>query len=297
MIDNIALTHHTVRVNGVRLHYVRAGTGDPLVLLHGWPQSWREWRHVIPALASRFTVIAPDLRGFGDSDKPSGGYDKRTVAQDIYELVRQLGFGEINLVGHDIGMMVAYDYAASHPAEVRRLAVLEAGLPGLGLEALQDAATYPQFWHFGFFKAPGVAEALIAGREKMFLTYFIRHLAYDTSAVTDDDLGEYAQRLAAPGGLRGSFEHYRAFAADAVRNRELAQSKLPMPVLAIGGDHSMRDMVADIMRALADNVRPAVIERSGHWIPEEQPEQLLKAMTDFFTESSGAGGADRERND
>jgi pimeloyl-ACP methyl ester carboxylesterase len=159
-------------------------------------------------MASRYTVVAPDLRGFGDSDKPASGYDKRTVAEDIRQLVRHLGLREIDLVGHDIGMMVASDYAAAHPQEVRRLAVAEAALPGLGLEELMDAAKYPKFWHFGFFAAPGVPEMLLAGREQMFLSYFVRHLAYDSYAVTEDDLGKYARRMAAPGALRGGFEHY-----------------------------------------------------------------------------------------
>ncbi|EHD19978.1 MULTISPECIES: alpha/beta fold hydrolase [Brenneria] len=286
MTKSTNFTHHTTVVNGVRLHYVMAGSGDPLVLLHGWPQSWREWHHLIPILASRFTVIAPDMRGFGDSDKPTGGYDKRTVAQDIRQLVQHLGFCEINLVGHDIGMMVAYEYASAHPKEIRRLAVLEAGLPGLGLEALMNTAKFPQFWHFGFFSAPGVAETLIAGREKMFLAHFIRHLAYDTYAVTEDDLNEYSERMSAPGALRASFEHYRAFPVDARNNQEHARTKLPMPVLGIGGEYCMGDQVGHIMRPLADNVQTAVVERSGHWIPEEQPEQLAALLVEFFTTTS-----------
>jgi pimeloyl-ACP methyl ester carboxylesterase len=282
MANGTAPAHHTAEVNGVRLHYVTAGAGDPVVLLHGWPQTWHEWRHLIPALASRYTVVAPDLRGFGDSDKPASGYDKRTVAADIRQLVCHLGLREITLVGHDLGMMVAYAYAAAHPQEVRRLAVAEAALPGLGLEALLDAATYPQFWHVGFFAAPGVAEALVTGREQMFVSYFVRHLAYDAYAVTDADLDEYARRLAAPGALRGGFEHYRAFPTDARHNQEHARTKLPMPVLAIGGDHSMADQVAQMMQPLANEVHPAAIERCGHWVAEERPARLAEVLTDFL---------------
>lgn len=284
MTSNTDLRHHTATVNGVRLHYVTAGSGDPLILLHGWPQSWREWHHLIPLLAARFTVIAPDMRGFGDSDKPTSGYDKRTVAQDIRQLGQHLGFSKINLVGHDIGMMVAYEYASAYPSEVQRLAVLEAGLPGLGLEALQDSAKFPHLWHFGFFSAPGVAEALIAGREKMFLSHFIRHLAYDSYAVSDDDLDEYADRMSAPGALRAGFEHYRAFPVDADNNRENARAMLPMPVLAIGGDHSMGEHVGHIMQPLANSVRTVVVQHSGHWIPEERPDQLADLLIDFFTQ-------------
>jgi pimeloyl-ACP methyl ester carboxylesterase len=282
MTNETALAHHTAEVNGVRLHCVTAGAGDPVVLLHGWPQTWHEWRHLIPVMASRYTVVAPDLRGFGDSDKPASGYDKRTVAEDIRQLVRHLGLREIDLVGHDIGMMVASDYAAAHPQEVRRLAVAEAALPGLGLEELMDAAKYPKFWHFGFFAAPGVPEMLVAGREQMFLSYFVRHLAYDSYAVTEDDLGKYARRMAAPGALRGGFEHYRAFPTDARNNEENARTKLPMPVLAIGGDHSMAGQVARMMQPLANAVHPAVIERCGHWVAEEQPARLAELLTDFL---------------
>jgi len=279
---DINIEHHTVTVNGVRLHYVKAGSGEPLVLLHGWPQTWREWNVMIPELAKHYTVIAPDMRGFGDSDKPSSGYDKRTVAEDIYQLVNYLGFDEINLVGHDIGMMVAYEYASAHPSKVRKLAMLEAGLPGLGLEMLMDGAKFPQFYHFSFFIAPGLAETLVAGREKMFITHFIRHLSYDTYAVTDEDLNEYAERLSQPGALRASFEHYRAFPIDAVNNQENAKTKLTMPVLAVGGEFCMNDQVGVIMNALADDVKNSVIERSGHWLTEEQPEELTAVLLAFF---------------
>lgn len=279
---DINIEHHTVTVNGVRLHYVKAGSGEPLVLLHGWPQTWREWNVMIPELAKHYTVIAPDMRGFGDSDKPSSGYDKRTVAEDIYQLVNYLGFDEINLVGHDIGMMVAYEYASAHPSKVRKLAMLEAGLPGLGLEMLMDGAKFPQFYHFSFFIAPGLAETLVAGRERMFITHFIRHLSYDTYAVTDEDLNEYAERLSQPGALRASFEHYRAFPIDAVNNQENAKTKLTMPVLAVGGEFCMNDQVGVIMNALADDVKTSVIERSGHWLTEEQPEELTAVLLAFF---------------
>lgn len=278
------IDHHIATVNGVRLHYVTAGSGEPLVLLHGWPQSWREWRHIIPALATRFTVIAPDMRGFGDSEAPTSGYDKRTVAADIHALVQHLGFTKISLVGHDIGMMVAYAYASAYPDEVMRLVVLEASLPGFGLEALHDSAKHPHLWHFGFFRASGVAEALISGKEKAFITHFIRTKAYNPFAVAEEDLNYYAHRLSVPGTLRGSLEHYRAFGTDAAHNLENARSKLQMPILAIGGSHSIGSQVGKIMEPLGKNVETAVIERSGHWIPEEQPEALIELLMRFLTE-------------
>lgn len=276
------VTHGTAAVNGVRLHYVTAGAGDPVVLLHGWPQSWYEWRHLIPKLAEHYTVVAPDLRGFGDSDKPAAGYDKRTVAEDVYQIVRHLKLGPVKLVGHDLGAEVAYAYAAAHPDEVTHLALAETDLAGFGLEGLMDAAAFPMLWHFGFFRAPNVAEAVLAGRERAFVAQFVRGFAYDPSSVTEADLDEYARGLASPGGLRGGFEHYRAIPADAEHNRELARHKLPMPVLAMGGDGSLGDRLVNTMHRLAVNVRGFVFERTGHWIPEERPAELADQLLTFF---------------
>ena len=167
--------HHRVEVNGIRLYYITAGYGEPVVLLHGFPETSYAWRKIIPALSTLFTVIAPDLRGCGDSDRPDSGYDKRTVAEDIHQLILHLNLGPINLVSHDVGMMVGYAYAAAYPTEVRRLVLMEAALPGLGLEDLYDAAKYPRMWHLPLFEAPnGLAEALITGREKMFISHFMR---------------------------------------------------------------------------------------------------------------------------
>ena len=283
---NLAVTHQTAMVNGIRLHFAMAGSGDPVVLLHGWPQTWYEWRRVMAALAVSYTVFAPDLRGFGDSDKPTEGYDKRTVAEDVYQLARHLGLGPIHLVGHDIGAMVSYAYAAAQPDGVRKLVLAEGGLPGLGLEEIFDTARYPQYWHFGFFRAPGVAESLIAGRERPFISHFIRQFAYDPTGVSEEDLDEYARRLAAPGALRGGLEHYRAFPVDAEHNREHARTKLPMPVLAVGGETSMGAGAEQMVRPLARHVRGLVIERSGHWVADEQPDVLARELLGFFGEGS-----------
>jgi pimeloyl-ACP methyl ester carboxylesterase len=281
------VTHHTAKVNGVKLHYVSAGSGEPVILLHGWPQTWHEWRRIIPALAAKYTVVAPDLRGFGDSDKPAGGYDKRTVAEDVYQLVRHLGFGPIHLVGHDLGMMVAYAYASAHPDEVRKLVLAEAGLPGLGLEEFFDTARFPQFWHFGFFSAPnGVAESLIAGRERQFVSHFIRMQSYDPTGVTEDDLDEYARRLAAPGALRGGFEHYRAFPVDAGHNREYARCRLSMPVLTLAGEQSVGGVLEEAIKPLAENVRGVVFEWCGHYLFEERPEAVSAELLRFFDEKT-----------
>ncbi len=279
------VTHHTAKVNGIKLHYVTAGSGDPIVLLHGWPQTWHQWRRIIPALAARYTVVAPDLRGFGDSDKPACGYDKRTVAEDVYQLARHLRLGPIHLVGHDLGMMVAYAYASAHPDEVRKLVLADAGLPGLGLEGFFDTAKFPQFWHFGFFSAPnGVAESLIAGRERPFVSHFIRMQSYDPTGVAEEDLDEYARRLAAPGALRGGFEHYRAFPVDAGHNGAYSRTKLPMPVLTLAGEHSVGDRLEEAIKPIAEHVRGVVFERCGHYLAEEQPEAVSAELLRFLDE-------------
>jgi hypothetical protein len=160
-IDNVTFSHHMASVNGIQLHYVIGGQGDPVVLLHGWPETWYAWHKVMPALAKNYTVIAPDLRGLGDSSKPPTGYDTKTVAEDIHQLVTQLGFKTIFLVGHDIGTVVAYPYAAAHPSEVKRLVVWEAPIPGFAIPER------PPAWWVIFHQTPDVPEALVQGKEMM----------------------------------------------------------------------------------------------------------------------------------
>ncbi len=223
-------------VNGIRIHYRMVGSGEPLVLLHGFPETSSAWRKVMPTLAEHYTVIAPDLRGCGFSDRPDTGYDKRTVAEDVHELIHQLGLGPINLVSHDVGMMVGYAYASAYPSEVKRLVLMEAALPGLGLEKLYAADKYPRMYHLPLFEAPnGLAEALITGREKMFVRHFMTQQAYTPAALDDHMLEDYADRLAAPGALRAGIAYFRAHKVDAEHNRENARTKLSMPVLTVGG--------------------------------------------------------------
>jgi pimeloyl-ACP methyl ester carboxylesterase len=274
--------HHTTNVNGIRLHYVTSGRGEPVVLLHGFASTWYMWRHVAPELAKRYTVIIPDLRGAGDSAKPVGGYDKRTMAEDIYQLVRQLGHQRIFLVGHDMGFMVAYAYATAHPEDVRRLVLLEGLLPGVGV--WEEAKHKPIFWHFGFHSVPNLPEALVAGRECIYLNEFWEHGAYNPAAITEADKQEYLRSYAAPGGMRAAFEYYRAFPEDERQNRESARRKLTMPVLALGGAQAIGALVLSTAQAVATNVRGGVIERCGHWIPEERPEYLTEQLLTFFGE-------------
>lgn len=280
---NRADRYYRTEVNGIRLYYRREGDGPTAVLLHGFPETSYAWRKVIPSLAERYTVIAPDLRGCGASDRPETGYDKRTAASDIHELVRQLGLGPINLVAHDVGMMVGYAYACAYPEEVRRLVLMEAALPGLGLEDLYDAAKYPRMYHLPLFEAPnGLAEALIAGRERMFVEHFMRQQSYDPAALTKDALDEYARSLAAPGALRGGINYFRTHWVDAEHNRENAKTKLRMPVMTMGGTASFGANLRGQVEPLVEKLRSVMIDECGHYLAEEQPEKVVKELLSFL---------------
>ena len=276
------LTHGTAYVNGVDIHYVRAGEGPALVLLHGWPQTWYEWREVMGPLARDYTVIAPDLRGMGDSGKPVDGYDKRTVAEDVHELVADLGFEQAAVVGHDWGMPTAYAYAAQHRDEVAALAVLEAMLPGVRMEEKG------MLWHVRFHQVRDLPERLVSGNEETYLKWFYREGAYDPSAIDGAAREEYVRCYSAPGGLRGGFEYYRAYDTDAEHNREHAEDELEMPVLALGGEASFRSMPVRDMEAVAADVDGEVVERAGHWIPEERPDYLVERLRGFLDDAGYA---------
>lgn len=276
--------YHRAEIDGVRIYYRRMGSGDPVVLLHGFPETSFAWRKVMPALAQRYDVIAPDIRGCGASDRPNSGYDKQTVASDIYGLVQKLGLGPIKLVSHDVGMMTGYAYAATYRDEVERVVLMEAAIPGLGLEKLYDADKYPRMYHLPLFDAPNdLAEALITGRERMFVDHFMRQQAFDPDAL-GDALDEYARCLAQPGALRAGISYFRAHKVDAPRNRQHAQRKLEMPVLSIGGTASFgADLEGEIAPLAADH-RHVMIDGCGHYLAEEQPERLVEHLLAFFGE-------------
>jgi pimeloyl-ACP methyl ester carboxylesterase len=281
-------THHTADVNGVRLHYVIGGTGDPVLLCHGWLQTWYEWRGIMPALAEHYTVIAPDMRGFGDSAKPTTGYDCRTLGEDYYQLMQHLGFGRIFLVGHDMGGLPAYAYAAEHPDDVRRLVWLEMPVPGFGLEELmkfsKETSHEGGLWHITFNMVPDLPEALVAGRERIFLSYFYRKYCYDPTAISPESIDEYVRCYSAPGGLRASLGAYRDLFKSQDQIKEYAKTKLKMPVLALGGERSLATLMVSMMQALAVNVSGGVVERCGHFIPEERPDYLIEQLLSFFGE-------------
>jgi pimeloyl-ACP methyl ester carboxylesterase len=276
--QDVVLVHHMTEANGIRLHYVTAGHGEPLVLLHGFGETWYEWHDLIPALAAHYTVIAPDLRGAGDSEKPLTGYDKKTMAEDIHALVRQMGYTKINLVGHDIGLMVAYAYAAANPDEVSHLVLVDAPIPGV---ADWDAVKI-QEWHFGFQAVPDLPEALVAGKERMYLTTaFYYAKAYNPSAFTEERIDEYVRHYEAPGAMRAAFAYFGAFPEDEKQNQEYAKTKLAMPVLAVGGAESYGPQMVPMAQTVATNVTGGSIADCGHWVPVEQPEELTRRILAF----------------
>jgi pimeloyl-ACP methyl ester carboxylesterase len=275
-IGNVSFSHHMANVNGVQIHYVMGGKGDPVILLHGWPETWYEWRHVMPALAKNYTVIVPDLRGLGDSSKPVTGYDGKTAAEDIYQLVSQLGFRNVFLVGHDFGAQVAYSYAAAHPNDVKRLVILDVPIPGIGA-----GRNITDLWWAKFHMVPDVPEMLVQGHEREYLTWFYRY-SCNPSAITKEDIDEYVSRYSAPGGMHAGFEYYRALPEDIKQNEQYSKVKLPMPVLFLGGECSFGTAGLDSMRLLATDVRGSLVPNSAHWIPEERPDYLVDQLYKFF---------------
>ncbi len=283
------LKHEMVQVNpGLRLHYVTAGDGNQIiVLLHGFPQTWWEWRHVIPILADAgFRVIAPDYRGAGSSSRPSGGYDKRTLADDIHSLLHEhLKIEQkVILVGHDIGLMVAYAYAESYRDAVSHLVVMDAPLPGTTL--FDSIRSDPRLWHFAFHGARDIPEMLVAGRERQYLQAFFNARIFDPSALSEDDLDLYTSAYSAPGAMRAGFEVYRAFDQDVQDNRDALKrnGKLTIPVLAVFGSISNTGpRVEEMMREVASNVTGLGVPDAAHWIAEENPDAFTAGLLRFLT--------------
>ncbi|MER6946116.1 alpha/beta hydrolase [Nonomuraea sp. NPDC000554] len=266
--------HGKVAVEGGVLHYVKGGSGPVIVLLHGWPETWLMWRKVMPELARDHTVIAFDLPGLGDSTVPAGGYDKVTTARRIRQAVNQLGFRQVQIMGHDVGTLVAYPYARDFPTEVTRLAVIEAPLSGFGLEEL-----YGLSWHFRFNSSPAPIPERIMDNEDVS-TYL--GMIYDASYRKDAiDREPYYLAYSDPAKRSAGYGYYRAFAGDAENNKANAAKRLPMPVLAIGGQYSFGG-IADSFRKVADDVRSAVAPDSGHFVPEENPTFVSACANLFF---------------
>jgi pimeloyl-ACP methyl ester carboxylesterase len=266
-------------VGGIRLHYLMAGEGSPVLLLHGFAQTSHMWLPLIAKLAATHQVIAPDLRGFGDSAKPPVGYDKKTLAQDVHGLLTQLGIRRVAVAGHDIGLMVAYAYAAQYPSEVERIALMDAFLPGVGdwtsVWLLRD------LWHFHFYGETPLA--LVKGRERTYLEHFWNDFAADrTHSVSEADRRFYAAAYAKPGAVQAGFEVFRAFEQDAKDFSVFAKTKLHMPMLVLSGEKASGEFLISQGRLVDDSVQGVVIEGSGHWLVDEAPEQTLPKLQAFF---------------
>jgi pimeloyl-ACP methyl ester carboxylesterase len=281
--NNNTLVHKKDFVNNITLHYVIGGHGDPILLLHGWPETCYEWRHIIPQLiANNYTVIAPDLRGLGDSERPATGYDKRTVAEDIYQLIKKLSYGKIYLVAHDWGGPVAYSFAAAHPENVKKMVVLDTLLPGFGVE---EAAKFSPngIWHLSFHAVRDLPEKLIDGQEDTYLNWFYDHYSYNQSAITSKDREEYIKQYSKPGALRAGFDYYRAIFEDAQQNKEYAKEKLlDIPILTIGGEAGVGNLTTTSFQKVANNVTGITLPNTEHFIPEERSYFLTKQILDFF---------------
>jgi pimeloyl-ACP methyl ester carboxylesterase len=267
-------------VNGTRIQYLTAGQGEPIILLHGYAQNSHMWRPLMAELARTNTVIAPDLRGFGQSSKPETGYDKKTMAKDIQALATLLGHQRVRLAGHDIGLMVAYAYAAQYPTEVERIVLMDAFLPGIGdwtkVWLLRD------LWHFHFYGETPLK--LVDGRERTYLEHFWNDFAADPKkSVSEADRRLYAASYAQSGAMRAGFEVFRNFEQDARDFSGFAKTKLTMPMLVLSGEMAGGQFLIDQGRLVATNVEGVIVKGTGHWLVDEAPEQVLPQLVAFLT--------------
>ena len=278
----------------LRLHAVTGGDGPPLLLVHGWPQTWYQFRLIMPGLARDFSVVAVDQRGIGLSDKPPGGYDTATLASDLVKLMDALGHPRFALYGTDVGMPIAYALAADHRDRVDRLVVSEAPLPGISPSPplFLPPPLNAMLWHLAFNQLPKINEQLVAGREDIFFG-----AEFDASAGTrklpDNAVKYYIDTLKDPDHLRGSFGFYRAIPTTSAQNEQRKTRRLTLPVLAIGGAESSGEGPGNTMKLAADDVQTMVLTGSGHWVAEQAPEQLLAALTTFLAPHRDAAAAAR----
>lgn len=273
------IVSRTAEINGVRLHYITAGHGAPLILLHGYAETSLMWKPIIPVLAERFTVIAPDLPGIGDSDIPAHGLDMKSAAIRIHDLAKSLGVQKAEVVGHDIGLMVAYAYAAQFASEVTKLVLMDAFLPGVeGWEAVYNN---PNIWHFRF-NGP-TPEALVQGRERTYFEYFWNDLAADkTRSIPEADRKAYTAAYARPGRMHAGWAYFVSFQQAAKDFAQLSQTKLPMPVLTIGGEKSLGEALGQQTKLVATDVTVVVLKDTGHWVVEERPKETTEALQKFL---------------
>lgn len=277
------VSHHRASVNGTELHYVSAGTeGSPVLLVHGFPETWWTFRKLIPLLSQRHRVFAVDLRGFGDSNNEPGEYDSATSAEDLHLLIEQLNVGPVHLTGQDISGATVFRLATTHPEDVLSFTAIEMGLPGFGLEGLADV-THGGSWHIGVMAAPGIPEMLLAGREREFLGQFaFPAMSTTPGAITDDDIDEFVRTYARPNGWRGAIGLYRSMLQEGDEITALAQTRrLTVPVLAVGAGGGPFT-VGTMTQAAASEVRSVSLDGVGHYAALEAPDELATALLDFF---------------
>jgi len=272
------VTEKRANVDGVRINYKISGHGPAVVLLHGYAQTSHMWLPLMPLLAPSHTVIAPDLRGAGGSARPPGGYDKKTMAGDIRSLVRQLGHDRATVVGHDIGLMAAYAYAAQYPSEVGKVALLDAFLPGVG--PWKDVWLLRDLWHFHFYGTTPLA--LVKGRERIYFEHFWNDFAADkTKSVPEKDRRVYAAAYARANGMRAGFEYFKSLEQDARDFAAFSATKLNMPFLVLTGEKASGTFLIDQARLVASNVSGTVVKGAGHWLMEEATDQVVPAIVAF----------------
>lgn len=272
-----SLRHLRIRSNGIEVHCVVAGQGPAMLLLHGWPFTWFTWHRVMPELARTHTVIAPDLRGVGGSDKPAGGYDGVSLSEDAAGVLRHLGVAQATVVGHDLGVGVAFQLAARHPTLVQRLVLMESIV--LGAPEAERFMNTPPWW-VAFHNVPALPETVLVGREGAYLDWFYTQLSHQLRGISPRSRDAQVHGYLGREALRGGFEHYRAFGPTTEQGRIASSQRLRMPVLALGGE-LVKDVLYQQMRVVADDVRGGVIERCGHIIQEERPDEFLARLRAF----------------
>jgi Predicted hydrolases or acyltransferases (alpha/beta hydrolase superfamily) len=268
-----------VAANGATIHVRSGGTGPAVVLLHGYGETGDMWAPLAVDLARDHTVVVPDLRGLGLSSKPAGGFDKKTQAEDVDAVLMAFGVQQADVVAHDIGNMVAFQFAAQHPERVRKLVLIDAPVPGVG--PWEEILKNPLLWHFRF-GGPDM-ERLVAGRERIYLDRFWNEFSASPARFGEPARRHYAKLYALPGAMHSGFAQFAAFDQDAIDNRAfLAHDRLKMPVLALGGEKSFGATMAAVMRAGADDVTEGIVPDSGHWIMEENPRATIRLVRDFL---------------
>jgi len=278
-VTNAAIASRFAQIDGVKLHYLTAGHGTPLILLHGYAETSLMWRPIMPVLAERFTVIAPDLPGIGDSDIPADGLDMKSAAVRIHDLAKSLGVQKAEVVGHDIGLMVAYAYAAQFPTEVTKLVLMDAFLPGVaGWEAVYNN---PSIWHFRF-NGP-TPEALVQGRERTYFDYFWNDFAADkTHSIPEEARQAYVAAYSRPGRMHAGWAYFVSFLQAAKEFAQLSQTKLTMPVLTIGGEKANGEALGRQGELVGTDVTIIVLKDTGHWLLEERPKETTEALLKFL---------------